>query len=60
MNDFRTNPSKYKTVVTCDYNTAMAPFTGVRLPLKGTGNQVTAALDACAPRVPLLDLSWRV
>lgn len=53
MNDFRTNPSKYRAAVasSCDFDAAMAPLLsdGYRLPLKGTGDAATAALDLCDP-----------
>lgn len=48
MNDFRTNPAKYKSAVsgTCSWDTAMQSYLSqTRLPLRGTGNDATTALD---------------
>ncbi len=52
MNDFRTNPAKYKTEVArnCNWDTAMAPILadGNRLPLIGTGTIVADQVDVYA------------
>lgn len=55
MNDFRTTPAKYKSVIskTCNFDTAMVPITpgGTRLALRGTGTTVTSQLDTWGPRI---------
>eukprot|EP00884_Botryococcus_braunii_P011852 jgi/Botrbrau1/20668/Bobra.0058s0002.1 len=54
MNDFRTNPQKYRTAVssTCNWDTAMIPILpdGNRLPLIGSGTVVADQLDVAARR----------